>query len=124
VSIDGTGVESGLAAVAGTSGSNSGGSHRSAGSNASSRSTSFNLPDEARRGIRNADGERGEEVEEDEEMDEEGTFCFIQDHLLMFFLLHLSLLAAAKHAAFIRARGRHYSNEAEAMKVWYTTLTR
>lgn len=26
-------------------------------------------------------------------------------------------LAAAKHAAFIRARGRHYSNEAEAMKV-------
>ena len=25
--------------------------------------------------------------------------------------------AAAKHAAFIRARGRHYSNEAEAMKV-------
>ena len=26
-------------------------------------------------------------------------------------------LAAAKHAAFVRARGRHYSNEAEAMKV-------
>jgi hypothetical protein len=25
--------------------------------------------------------------------------------------------AAAKHAAFLRARGRHYSNEAEAMKV-------
>lgn len=25
--------------------------------------------------------------------------------------------AAAKHAAFVRARGRHYSNEAEAMKV-------
>ncbi|KAF8414810.1 hypothetical protein L210DRAFT_3658420 [Boletus edulis BED1] len=24
--------------------------------------------------------------------------------------------AAAKHAAFVRARGRHYSNEAEAMK--------
>jgi len=40
--------------------------------------------------------EPGEEVEfEDEEMDEE---------------------AAAKHAAFVRARGRHYSNEAEAMK--------
>lgn len=27
------------------------------------------------------------------------------------------LTAAAKHAAFVRARGRHYSNEAEAMKV-------
>jgi hypothetical protein len=27
-------------------------------------------------------------------------------------------LAAAKHAAFVRARGRHYSNEAEAMKVF------
>lgn len=26
-------------------------------------------------------------------------------------------VAAAKHAAFVRARGRHYSNEAEAMKV-------
>ena len=25
--------------------------------------------------------------------------------------------AAAKHAAFVKARGRHYSNEAEAMKV-------
>lgn len=39
--------------------------------------------------------ETGEEVETEEEMDEE---------------------AAAKHAAFVRARGRHYSNEAEAMK--------
>jgi len=66
-------------------------------SGASSRSTSFNLPDEARRGIReiNADGSAGEEVEFDEEMDEE---------------------TAAKHAEFVRARGRHYSNEAEAMK--------
>jgi hypothetical protein len=27
------------------------------------------------------------------------------------------LSAAEKHAAFIKARGRHYSNEAEAMKV-------
>jgi protein phosphatase inhibitor 2 len=40
-------------------------------------------------------GSPGEEVETEEEMDEE---------------------AAAKHAAFVRARGRHYSNEAEAMK--------
>jgi protein phosphatase inhibitor 2 len=40
-------------------------------------------------------GNPGEEVEMEEEMDEE---------------------AAAKHAAFVRARGRHYSNEAEAMK--------
>lgn len=59
------------------SGSVSGGSLKSAGSGASSRSTSFNLPDEARRGIRAAnDGERGEEVEEDEEMDEEGVLHF------------------------------------------------
>ncbi|KAI3616697.1 protein phosphatase regulatory subunit glc9 [Moniliophthora roreri] len=50
-------------------------SGRSNSSGQSSRSTSFNLPDEARKGI-----------------------------------------PAAKHAAFVRARGRHYSNEAEAMK--------
>jgi protein phosphatase inhibitor 2 len=50
---------------------------RSTGSGASSRSTSFNLPDEARRGIRATDGERGEEVEEDEEMDEEGMSCVL-----------------------------------------------
>lgn len=61
----------------------------------SSRSTSFNLPDDARFGIRAVRGERGGEVEE-EEMDEE---------------------ALAKHQAFLRARGRHYSNEAEAMKM-------
>ncbi|KAF8239040.1 hypothetical protein L208DRAFT_1386907 [Tricholoma matsutake] len=66
------------------------------GSATSSRSTSFNLPNEARREIRADSREPGEEVEfEEEEMDEE---------------------AAAKHAAFVRARGRHYSNEAEAMK--------
>ncbi|KAI5993611.1 hypothetical protein EDD15DRAFT_911203 [Pisolithus albus] len=61
----------------------------------SSRSTSFNLPNEARREIRSVDDTPGEWVEEEEEMDEE---------------------TAARHAAFLRARGRHYSNEAEAMK--------
>ncbi|KAJ3824108.1 hypothetical protein F5880DRAFT_430790 [Lentinula raphanica] len=71
------------------------GSARS-GSAQSSRSTSFNLPDEARSAIRAAgNGETGEEVEVGEEMDEE---------------------TAQKHAEFVRARGRHYSNEAEAMK--------
>ncbi|KAG6850198.1 hypothetical protein H0H93_016627, partial [Arthromyces matolae] len=75
----------------GRSGSISG---RSA-SGASSRSTSFSLPNEARREIRAVAGDPGEEVEVEEEMDEE---------------------TAAKHAAFVRARGRHYSNEAEAMK--------
>ncbi|KAN0097102.1 hypothetical protein V8E55_001548 [Tylopilus felleus] len=65
------------------------------GSATSSRSTSFNLPNEARGEIRALKAEPGDEVET-EEMDEE---------------------AAAKHAAFVRARGRHYSNEAEAMKV-------
>jgi len=65
-------------------------------STGSSRSTSFNLPSEARGEIRAAvQCETGEEVETEEEMDEE---------------------AAAKHEAFVRARGRHYSNEAEAMK--------
>ncbi|KAG6841861.1 hypothetical protein C0991_006269 [Blastosporella zonata] len=61
----------------------------------SSRSTSFSLPNEARKEIRADDREPGGEVEVEEEMDEE---------------------TAAKHAAFVRARGRHYSNEAEAMK--------
>lgn len=71
-------------------------------SRTSSRSTSFNLPndDPSKAKFRaqsrspegtNADGE----IAEDEELDPE---------------------AAAKHAAFVRARGRHYSNEAEAMK--------
>lgn len=50
-------------------------------------------------------------------MDEEGEIqsCInpvnTPDHLYFFFV------AAAKHAAFVKARGRHYSNEAEAMKV-------
>jgi len=68
------------------------------GSGSSSRSTSFNLPNssEAVSAVRGqGDGEMGEEVEFGEEMDEE---------------------TAARHAAFVRARGRHYSNEAEAMK--------
>ncbi|KAG6891303.1 hypothetical protein C0992_009184 [Termitomyces sp. T32_za158] len=65
------------------------------GSGTSSRSTSFSLPNEARGEIRSVGGDASEEVEEEVEMDEE---------------------AAAKHAAFVRARGRHYSNEAEAMK--------
>ncbi|KIK67693.1 hypothetical protein GYMLUDRAFT_36424 [Collybiopsis luxurians FD-317 M1] len=78
-----------------SAGRSASGSGRS-GSPGSSRSTSFNLPDEARSDIRAAgNGERGEEVEFDEEMDEE---------------------TAKKHAEFVRARGRHYSNEAEAMK--------
>jgi len=81
----------------GVNGRSSSGSIRSR-SGSSSRSTSFSLPNEAKseisfhgRGINPED----EEVEEEEEMDEE---------------------AAAKHAAFVKARGRHYSNEAEAMK--------
>ncbi|PPQ75908.1 hypothetical protein CVT26_000173 [Gymnopilus dilepis] len=65
------------------------------GSGTSSRSTSFSLPNDARSGIRADSRSPGEEVEFEEEMDEE---------------------TAAKHAAFVRARGRHYSNEAEAMK--------
>ncbi|KAI1796056.1 hypothetical protein LXA43DRAFT_1090153 [Ganoderma leucocontextum] len=66
------------------------------GSGSSSRSTSFNLPSEAREVIQLDGRQPGDEIEVEEEMDEE---------------------AAAKHAAFVRARGRHYSNEAEAMKM-------
>ncbi|KAI0371565.1 hypothetical protein BV20DRAFT_978909 [Pilatotrama ljubarskyi] len=65
-------------------------------SRSSSRSTSFNLPNEAREVIRLDGRQPGDEVEFEEEMDEE---------------------AAKKHAEFVRARGRHYSNEAEAMKM-------
>ncbi|KAI0722318.1 hypothetical protein C8T65DRAFT_628944 [Cerioporus squamosus] len=65
-------------------------------SRSSSRSTSFNLPNEAREVIRLDGRQPGDEVEFEEEMDEE---------------------TARKHAAFVRARGRHYSNEAEAMKM-------
>ncbi|KAH9899513.1 hypothetical protein C8Q73DRAFT_743436 [Cubamyces lactineus] len=65
-------------------------------SRSSSRSTSFNLPNEAREIIRLDGRQPGDEIECEEEMDEE---------------------AAKKHAEFVRARGRHYSNEAEAMKM-------
>jgi len=58
-------------------------------SGSSSRSTSFSLPPEVPR------GQVEEESSEDEPMSPE---------------------AAAKHEAFLKARGRHYSNEAEAMK--------
>jgi len=79
----------------GVNGRSSSGSIRSR-SGSSSRSTSFSLPNEAKGEISGVTiGPDDEEVEEDEEMDEE---------------------AAAKHAAFVKARGRHYSNEAEAMK--------
>jgi protein phosphatase inhibitor 2 len=80
------------------------GSHRRdsvelARSGSSSRSTSFslpNLPNGAPRMMRDEDGRSGAgEIEEDEEMDAE---------------------LAEKHREFVRARGRHYSNEAEAMK--------
>jgi hypothetical protein len=54
------------------------------------------------------------ESSDDEFMSPEGTWyssrCAINR-------LSLVLVAAAKHEAFLRARGRHYSNEAEAMKV-------
>jgi len=58
-------------------------------SGSSSRSTSFSLPHEVPRG-------EVQEASSDEE--------------------DLSPEAVAKHEAFLKARGRHYSNEAEAMK--------
>jgi protein phosphatase inhibitor 2 len=78
-----------------TGGRTSTGRSASVHSSTSSRSTSFSLPSDAKGDFNNERREPGEEVECEEEMDEE---------------------TAAKHAAFVRARGRHYSNEAEAMK--------
>ncbi|GJJ07182.1 hypothetical protein Clacol_001382 [Clathrus columnatus] len=69
-------------------------STRSSGSASSSRRTSFNLPNSSEIVTPEYDNGDGA-VEFGEEMDEE---------------------TAARHAAFVRARGRHYSNEAEALK--------
>ena len=53
-------------------------------------------------------------AEEEEEMDPESKL----DYIVEFgFGMLIASPAAEKHAAFVRARGRHYSNEAEAMKV-------
>jgi len=60
-------------------------------SGSSNRSASFSLPS----GSQQLEGEVQEESSDDEPMSPE---------------------AAAKHEAFLKARGRHYSNEAEAMK--------
>lgn len=49
-------------------------------------------------------------------MDEEGKLP-PSTHLMNELIVETSSIAAAKHAAFVKARGRHYSNEAEAMKV-------
>jgi len=76
-------------------------------SRSSSRSTSFNLPNDSpdKTNLRvHSPGHvnteliplSGGEVEEEEE--------------------DVDPVTAAKHEAFVRARGRHYSNEAEAMK--------
>ena len=98
-------------------------------SRTSSRSTSFNLPsdDPSKATIiqtrstspGNNTNEQGE-IEEDEEMNPEGLL------LSQSAYQHAKLTnsaAAAKHAAFVRARGRHYSNEAEAMKVRTSLIT-
>ena len=100
----------------GANGRSSSGSIRSR-SGSSSRSTSFSLPHEAKGEISfhgRAINPDDEEVEEEEEMDEEGKCrpcAYLSDGT------NRRSLAAAKHAAFVKARGRHYSNEAEAMKV-------
>ena len=90
------------------------------GSRSSSRSTSFNLPSEVREVIRLDGRQPGDEVEFDEEMDEESEYNYHVAPRALF--MDRLLLAAAKHAAFVRARGRHYSNEAEAMKVCSTRV--
>ena len=60
-------------------------------------------------------------------MDEESTS--LPPCLEAVWLMAIDVLAAAKHAEFVKARGRHYSNEAVAMKVrslpclWHAVLT-
>ena len=44
-------------------------------------------------------------------------------YLTEIHLLNPILAALAKHEAFLKARGRHYSNEAEAMKVRTRTFS-
>jgi protein phosphatase inhibitor 2 len=79
----------------------------------SSRSTSFSIPSDFQRG-------EVQEASSDEEMSPEGTWLLIEDTM---YSLSLILIAAAKHEAFLKARGRHYSNEAEAMKVRTCTFS-
>ena len=45
------------------------------------------------------------------------TVVFRDCVILRGHFLNPILVALAKHEAFLKARGRHYSNEAEAMKV-------
>ena len=64
--------------------------------------------------------ETGEEVEiDEEEMDEESVLFYLNSS---WDCTNTHCKAAAKHAAFVRARGRHYSNEAEAMKVFCANI--
>lgn len=82
------------------------------GSGASSRSTSFSLPNDVN-DVGNGAEDSGE-IEEDEPLDPEGKFYLIN---VLSYHIQSVRLAEAKHRAFLQARGRHYSNEAEAMKV-------
>ena len=83
-------------------------------SGSSNRSTSFSIPSDFPR------GEVEEESSDDEPMSPEGVLRIVliwRLHHIDCDLLNPVLVAAAKHEAFLKARGRHYSNEAEAMKV-------
>ena len=84
-------------------------------SRSSSRSTSFNLPCDARNGIRRRLSSDDLEIEDEPLMDEEGMSFF--QTVSSACRCSDSFSAAQRHAEFLRARGRHYSNEAEAMKV-------
>jgi protein phosphatase inhibitor 2 len=85
----------------------------------SSRSTSFNLPKDATKEIRATGGETGEI--DLEEMDPEGISRTAQ--LAQSPPLMMDLKAAAKHEEFVKARKGHYSNEAEAMKVNFVSVS-
>jgi hypothetical protein len=83
------------------------------GNGASSR---INLPNDVTCSAIRADGRSpgGEVVEVDKEIGEGCEFIKISSDL---FLLNLLRLDAVKHAKFVRAHGRHCSDEAETMKV-------
>lgn len=85
------------------------------GSVASSRSTSFSLPNDSKAEVKAGEYAGGDSaIEDDEPKSEEGAPWTDLSGLPGGLTRHT---AAAKHAEFIRARIKHYSQEAEAMKV-------
>ena len=86
-------------------------------SGSSNRSASFNLTSEIQQG-------EVEEESSEEELTPEGAYRASRSlRAILAYSGSDTIAAAAKHEAFLKARGRHYSNEAEAMKVRTCTFS-